>query len=244
MSSQRIRGAALAGLMALLIGVQSAAGQNAAARALATREDLQALLANRQLPGRDRAIIEHRLEAGDFKPGDRVFLTVRGEQALTDTFTVQNGPNLQLPDQAPLPLHGVLRSELQAKVTEHVSQYLRTPTVFAQALLRIGILGAVVRPGYYNVRADQPLADMLTVAGGLAGDGELKKTSLSRNGAEYWPREEVRRALASGKSLDVLGLQGGDELQVGRRGAGFAATFGIITGVVGLTTTVILLTRN
>ena len=61
---------------------------------------------------------------------------------------------------------------------------------------------------------------------------------------EFGDLPEVRRALASGQSLDVLGLQGGDELQIGRPGAGFAATFAVITGVVGLTTTVILLTRH
>ena len=50
--------------------------------------------------------------------------------------------------------------------------------------------------------------------------------------------------MASGKSLDVLGLQGGDEIQVGHRGQGFGSTLAIITGVVTLGATIILLTRH
>lgn len=237
-------GAAVAVVLFAMISVsQAAQGQGLANRALAGRADLEGLLSSK-LGSRDRAEIQRRLDEGDFRDGDRVYLSVRGEQALTDTFTVKPGPILELPDMAALSLKGVLRSELQDKLTKHIEQYIKEPSVAAQALLRIGILGAVGRPGYYNVRADQPLGDLLTLALGLSPDGDLNKVSLSRNGAEYWPKEDVRRALSSGKSLDMLGLQGGDELQVGRRGAGFAATFGIITGVVGLTTTIILLARQ
>jgi protein involved in polysaccharide export with SLBB domain len=219
-------------------------------RALATREDLEGLLAaanqgsGPRLTDRERQILEHRLQEGDFRVGDRLVVSVAGEKALSDTFTVRSGQMLVLPDMAPLSLHGVLRSELRDKLQPHVSQYIREPTVGAEALLRIGILGSVARPGYYNVRADQPLGDVLSVAGGLATEADLGKAVILRDGSEYWPREEVRRAMASGKSLDVVGLQSGDEIQIGRRGAGFGSTLAIITGVVTLGATIILLTRH
>jgi polysaccharide export outer membrane protein len=224
---------------------QSAEAQGLVNRALASREDLEALLApGQRLSSRERQVIEHRLRDGDFQPGDRVSVSVRGEQALTDTFTVRAGRLLELPDMAPLPLQGVLRSELEPRLAAHVGQYIRTPDVRAQALLRIGILGSVNRPGYYSVRADQPLGDMLTIAGGLAVDGDLSKASVTREGVETWPRKEVRQALASGQSLDVLGFQGGDELQIGRRSGGIAPTLAIVTGLATLATTIILVTRN
>jgi protein involved in polysaccharide export with SLBB domain len=228
----------------------AAQNQGLVNRALAAREDLEGLLAaarqgtGPKLTARERQVVEHRLQEGDFLVGDRLVVRVEGEKALNDTFTVRAGQSLALPDMAPLPLHGVLRSELQTKLQAHVAQYIREPAVYAEALIRIGILGSVARPGYYNVRADQPLGDMLSVAGGLSGDADLGKARVLRDGNEFWPREEVRRAMASGKSLDVLGLQGGDEIQVGRRGAGFGTTLTVITGVVTLAATIILLTRN
>jgi hypothetical protein len=240
-------------LVVMVMGVVpslAAQGEMLVNRALATREDLEGLLAaarqgsGPKLSTRERQVVEHRLQEGDFLVGDRLVVTVEGEKALSDTFTVRAGQTLVLPDMAPLPLHGVLRSELQNKLQSHVSQYIRNPTATAEALIRIGILGSVARPGYYNVRADQPLGDMLGVAGGLAGDADLGKARILRDGNEFWPREEVRRAMASGKSLDVLGLQGGDEIQVGHRGQGFGSTLAIITGVVTLGATIILLTRH
>jgi protein involved in polysaccharide export with SLBB domain len=242
------RGIGLSIVMALwLVPPVASQDQEPVNRALATRGELEGSLAagaqGPRISARDRQAIEHRLQEGDFQVGDRLVVKVQGEQALTDTFTVRAGQVMALPDMAPLPLHGVLRSELQAKLLAHVSQYIRAPTVTAEALLRIGVLGSVLRPGYYSVRADQPLGDMLTVAGGLAPDADLSKARILRDGNEYWPRDEVRRAMASGKSLDVLGLKGGDEFSIGRRGGGFGPTLAIITGLATLATTVVLLSR-
>jgi protein involved in polysaccharide export with SLBB domain len=235
------------GMVICVVPSLTAQNQGLVNRALASREDLEGLLAaanqgsGPRLTAQERQVIEHRLQEGDFRVGDRLVVEVAGEKALSDTFTVRAEQMLVLPDMAPLPLRGVLRSELQDKLQAHVSQYIRDPTVTAEALIRIGILGSVARPGYYNVRADQPLGDMLGVAGGLAGDADLGKARVLRDGNEYWPREQVRQAMASGKSLDVLGLQGGDEIQIGRRGQGFGATLAIIAGVASLATTIILI---
>jgi protein involved in polysaccharide export with SLBB domain len=218
-------------------------------RALATREDLRGALAaagkagSPKLSARDRETIERRLQEGDFQPGDRLVLSVLEEKALSDTFTVRADQILVLPDMEPLSLRGVLRSELQDKLLAHISQYIRNPNVTAEALLRIGILGSVLRPGYYNLRADIPLGDVPSVAGGFAPDADLGKARILRDGKEYWPRDDVRRAMASGRSLDVMGLKGGDEFQVGRHGAGFGATLAIVTGVATLATTILLLAR-
>ena len=232
--------------------VPSLAGQSQLPvnRALATREDLEGALAaasqgsGPRLSAQDRQRLERRLQEGDFRAGDRLVVTVQGEKSLSDTFTVRAGQILALPDMAPLSLSGVLRSELQDILLTHVSQYIRSPDLSAQALLRIGILGSVARPGYYNVRADQPLGDIPGVAGGLSPDSDLGKAHILRDGKDYWPRDEVRRAMASGRSLDVLGLKGGDELVVGHRGGGIGPTLAIVTGVAGLAATILLLTRN
>jgi hypothetical protein len=239
-------------IMTSLCIVPSLAGQDQAPvnRALATREDLEKSLAaaaqgtGQRISDRDRQVLEHRLKEGDFQVGDRLVVTVQGEKALSDTFTVRAEQMLVLPDMPPLSLHGVLRSELQDRLLAHVSQYIRSPDVTAEALLRIGVLGAVVRPGYYNVRAAQPLGDMLTVAGGLSAEADLGKAQILRDGKEYWPRDDVRRAMASGQSLDLLGLKGGDEFMIGRRGGGIGPTVAILGGLATLVTTIVLVSRN
>lgn len=218
-------------------------------RALATREDLKSALAGGQsgkgqkLSDRDRSILRERLERGDFNPGDRLVIRVKGEQALSDTFTVKEGQILALPDMAPLALHGVLRSELQELVLTHVGKYIRSPDLTADPLLRVGILGAVVRPGYYSVPASLAIGDLPNVAGGLGPESDLGKTRILRDGKEFWHKDDVRKAMADGGSIDLLGLRGGDEFTVGRRG-NFGATLAIVTGIATLATTIILLSKN
>lgn len=242
---------AVAGLVVLGAVVRlEAQGRTPVNRALATRADLEAALAaanqkgGQKLSGRDREILEQRLNEGDFRMGDRVFVTIQSDKITSDTFSVLSGQILTLPDMDTLRLRGVLRSELQQTLQNHVAKYIRTPNVKAEALLRIGVLGAVTRPGYYSVRAELPVGDLPMIASGLSGEADLKKVQILRDGKEYWPREDVRRAMASGMSLDVLGVKGGDEYQVGRRGGGIGPTVVILTGVATLATTLILLLGN
>lgn len=233
----------------VVLGLPGQLVAQAATRALATRAQLEQLLATGKdgkggLSDRERAKLKTRLEEGDFQTGDRLILKVANDTALSDTFTVRAGPGVDLPNMDPLSLKGVLRSELQDRVQQYLKKYIREPQVEATSLIRIGILGGVVRPGYYNVAPDRPMGEIIEIGGGVAPDGELKKASIQRDGAERWSKEDVRFAMSRGMSLDELGVQGGDEFTVGRRSAGAGPTLAIITGVVGLAATIVLLARN
>ena len=204
-------------------------------RALATREELQALLApqagKKGLSATDRQRIEARLTEGDFQQGDRLVVRVRGDTSLTDTFVIRADQTLLLPNIPPVSLKGVLRSEIQPTLLAVVSQYLRNPQVDADPLIRLGLLGAVTRPGYYSVRADVPLSELMVEAGGLSGEADVKKMTATRGEREIYSKEAIRQAMADGMSLDQLGLQGGDEITVGRRSGGFSGAIPIIGAV-------------
>jgi protein involved in polysaccharide export with SLBB domain len=207
------------------------AAQESQNRALATRSDLQALLerhGKEALPSNERQLVLERLEHGDFQPGDRILLRVREDSSLTDTFAVRTGQVLVLPNIPPVDLKGVLRSEVQAKLLGIISQYVRSPQVEVEPLIRLGLLGTVLKPGYYNVRADVPLSEVVMIAGGMTGDADFAKTKAQRGAKELHSKEEIRRAMAAGMSLDQLGIQGGDEIVVGRRSGGFSGAIPII----------------
>src|SRR5256885_17190701 len=93
-------------------------------RPLATRQELESAL-QRAGATQVAARIKTRLSDGDFRRGDRIALEVQGEEALTDTFVVGSGAELLLPPPTvgSLSLKGVLRSELQPKMTGSVSQF-------------------------------------------------------------------------------------------------------------------------
>lgn len=202
-----------------------------------TRAQLETHAQTAQAEGRDldARLIRHRLNAGDFQDGDRVFVTVRGPGGFSDTLVVRSGRQLELPQIPPVPLTGVLRSELQSRLAAHLAKYLRDPVVVARPLLRIGILGHVTRPGYYYTAADLPLTDVLMAAGGPTPEADVTKVSVRRVGEIIMDERKTRTALTAGRSLDNLHLQAGDELQVGkRRQINWAIIIPSVTALLGL----------
>ena len=201
------------GIIALLLAPGALAAQDArkvADRPLATREELQAAL--KDAGASDVAVlIKSRLSEGDFRRGDRIALMVQAESTLTDTFTVGSGPELILPPPTTgsLSLKGVLRSELQDKLTEYVGLFRNRPIVRAQALLRIAVQGEVARGGIYAVPADAQLADALMAAGGTTEYAKANQVTIARNGRAFW------QGTAFDTDIDALGLRDGDQIVVG-----------------------------
>jgi protein involved in polysaccharide export with SLBB domain len=235
----------LAALVAatLLAGMaQPLQAQSPGNNPLATRDDLEAILARsgkRKVSDRDRQLIDARLREGDFKNGDRLLVRVLGDSSVADTFAVRTDRTLHLPDMPPLDMSGILRSEARERIQTHIGQFIRNPRVEVEPLLRLGLLGAVGRPGYYNVRADVPVSEVVMVAGGMAQDADFKKITVQRGQLEIYDRETVRQAMAAGMSLDQLGVQSGDEIAVKARSTGFTGALPIITGIAALAAAII-----
>jgi len=163
------------------------------------------------------SLIRYRLDHGDFREGDRIVVTVPGTGGFSDTLVVRSGKRLQLPQMADLSLDGVLRSELTPQLSTYIAKYLRDPVVRANPLVRVGVLGSVTRPGYYYAAADLPLSDLLMSAGGPTSEADVAKVSIRREGQIIMDQENTRRALVAGMSLDMLHLQAGDEISVGKQ---------------------------
>lgn len=180
-------------------------------------------------------LIRYRLNNGDFRAGDRIVVTVPGTGGFSDTLVVHSGKRLQLPQMGDLSLEGVLRSELTPQLTTYIAKYLRDPVVRANPLVRVGVLGSVTRPGYYYAAADLPLSDLLMSAGGPTSEADVAKVSIRREGQIIMDQENTRRALVAGMSLDMLHLQAGDEISVGRqRRFNWGVIAPIVTGLLGL----------
>jgi protein involved in polysaccharide export with SLBB domain len=191
------------------------------------------------------ATIQDRLTNGDFAVGDRIVLSVAGQPALTDTFTVREGQILRLPTLSDVSLHGVLRSELQAHLYVEISRFLRDPVVRSGSLVRLSILGSVVRPGFYALPADMLVSNAIMTTGGLANNANVNRTVIKRGGQIIWTRDAVSSAIRNGSTIDQLNLRAGDEIDVGEKGGSFLTVgLPIIGAVVGVVTVVVLLTNH
>jgi protein involved in polysaccharide export with SLBB domain len=199
----------------------------------ASRAELTAALANleqvmsstayskslRKAKEAEAALVRVRLEEGDFQVGDQIDVVVVGEQALSTKFTVLQDRVLSFPQLAPISLKGVLRSEVRDYLTQEIGKYIKNPQVTVQgSFIRLAIMGAVGKPGYYSVPADNLVSDAIMLAGGPQGTPQMEKSVVRRNGREVVPEGELERAIQAGQSLDQLNLHGGDELVLVSKG--------------------------
>ena len=152
-----------------------------------------------------------------FQVGDRILLRVEGDSALSDTFTVVAGPALRLPDIGEISLADVPRADLEAHLTRELSRFIKDPVVQARALIRVSVLGEVMRPGYYAVPIDLVLADALMVAGGATKDARVDQLRILRGSASLWSGDQLQTETARGSTLDQLGMRAGDRIQVPRQ---------------------------
>lgn len=193
-----------------------------------SREALEALLAELELIARDESVdqssrlaasnqallLRERLDVGDFLPGDQIALIVRQDQALTDTFSVERGQLLPLPYIDPVPMRGILRSELSDHLTEHISVVIREPDVRATALTRVSVLGQVVRSGFVLVDSDATLAEVITLAGGLGPGALIDELVIDRAGTNLWEASTFTAGPLEERTIDQLGMQSGDRLTI------------------------------
>ncbi len=187
------------------------------ARVEATRAELEAIVAHppKGMSSADLAAAQHRLANGDFAVGDRIMILVQGDTTFSDTFTVRSGRVLAMPSLPPLSMAGVLRSEADSVIMEFLGRYLRNPQVTVTPLMRLGVLGGVVKPGYYDVPSQTLLSDVVMTAGGLGPFGDMKRTKVNRGNEEILDPKAANMAIANGLTLDLLNLQSGDNVNVG-----------------------------
>ncbi len=201
-----------------------------AQRMLETRADLEALLdelrstaastaysESLRARARDEAsLIEARLLEGDFRTGDRIFLSValQGETWLADTLEVDPGPSVYVDPIGGVSLEGLLRSELRGHLQSELERFLRDPVIrAADPTIRLAFVG-VTEQGEVYLPA---IARIGTAISGQAPTADFEGIEIYRMGELLWDAEAVAQARQQGRTLDQMSLQAGDEIRIPQR---------------------------
>lgn len=201
---------------------QSAGPQRASRAQLSERvASLESQLAGNSLKGSARTAaqsevgaIRLRLQTGDFRVGDRFVLTLRQDVERTDTVSVRDSLKAAVLNLPEINLAGVLRSELEDRMSAHVARFLRNASVKTSVLTRVAVTGAVLRPGFIYVAPDRPINDLVTLAGGPAPTANLDQIIVHRGSAEILSAKASKRVVKEGRTLESLDVQSGDEVRV------------------------------
>jgi len=194
-----------ADLEAMAAQAEQAAANTTGDAALRTRKQAEA------------EMLRARLRDGDFNVGDRIYVEMRGgQEPFADTVTVRPGRVISLPDMPDISLQGVLRSELQDHLTREVARYIRNPDVHARTFIRVAVLGAIGKQGFYTFPADMLFTEAIMQAGGPREDSNLEDVEIRRSERVVLAKEDLRRAMQEGWTLDQMSLRAGDEVVVGQ----------------------------
>lgn len=160
------------------------------------------------------AAIKLRLQQGDFRVGDRFVFSVRQDSVRSDTASVRDSLMVSIMTLPDVSLSGVLRSELDEKISSHVARFLRNASVRTNALTRVAILGAVRTPGFYYVAPDRPLSDLVMMAGGPTEIANLNEIEVSRGTSKTLSAKNSKKLLKEGRTIEQIDVQSGDEVRI------------------------------
>jgi polysaccharide export outer membrane protein len=137
---------------------------------------------SKQVKAMNERILMSSLSSGrdlhrDYKigPEDLIEISVFEEEKLNKTVRVSSQGNISLPLLGILRVKGLTANELEKEIRELLAEkYLQNPnvTVFIKEYRsqRISIMGAVEKPGVFDVTGQKTVLEILAMAGGLKED--------------------------------------------------------------------------
>ena len=123
--------------------------------------------------------------APKLQPGDKIRVTVFGEDKLSGEYEIDQSGQISLPLAGTIPALGLTQSELeQALAKKFQSQYLRNPkvTVTIATLRPFYVMGEVTRPGEYPYKSGLNVLTAMAVAGGPTYRASRTNVQIQRLG--------------------------------------------------------------
>lgn len=148
--------------------------------------------------------------------GDVLDVVYFGREELSGRFPIDESGRVQYPLVGKVAVAGLTGDEAAALLTERMTPFFNNPEIAVTPLIRVNVLGAVVRPGIYPLNPTFNIFDAIGSAGGPARDADFEEVLLVRGGDYYVV--DTRRTLQLGRSLAQIGIQSGDIVIVPERG--------------------------
>ena len=125
-------------------------------------------------------------------PGDRLQVEVFGAPDYSGEFTVLSDGTLNLPVAGSVDVQGLTLAQATESIRQQYGLFIRRPLVTVAPLalrpLRVGIAGAVQRPGTYTIAIETDeggnrfptLTDAIELAGGISSQADIRNIRINR----------------------------------------------------------------
>jgi polysaccharide export outer membrane protein len=119
------------------------------------------------------------------QPGDKIKITVYGEDKLSGDFQLDQAGQISLPLAGTIKAQGLTQAELEKALAKKFrSEYLKDPkvTVTIATLQPYYIMGEVEKPGQYPYQSGLNVLTALAIAGGPTYRANRNTVEIQRNG--------------------------------------------------------------
>ena len=153
-----------------------------------------------------------RADAITVRPGDVLRITVWPDQSLSGDFPIEDSGMAYLPMVGGILAAGRPLNQLRADLRARLGEAFQMPVVSITPVFRVSVLGAVLRPGLYEVTPSENLFDVISMAGGFTARAKTEDVRLIRDGQLY--SVNARATLETGEDFLGVQLQSGDRIVV------------------------------
>ena len=191
-----IRNSALAAVLALC-AASSAGAQNGTATPVTVAD-------------RDTIV-----SVGVMRPGDELNLQVYRDKELTGKYLIDSRGYVQIPGLGIIAVAGMSPAQATERLREQmIRRGTANPELAVYPLIRVSVLGEVVKPGLYSVDPGTSLIQLVTLVGGPTSQADLTHATVIREGRRV--AVDLRSAL-EGSATGRLVLYSNDVLVVPRK---------------------------
>lgn len=160
------------------------------------------------------------LMVGVMRPGDELNLQVFRDKELTGKYLIDSRGYVQIPGLGVIRVAGLSPAEATDRLRQQlIRRGTANPELAVYPLIRVSVLGEVVKPGLYSVDPGTSIIQLVTLVGGPTPNADLTHTSVIREGKTV--PIDLRSALSGSASGRVV-LYSNDVLVVPRKSTFFS----------------------
>ena len=148
-------------------------------------------------------------------PNDAVEIKIWRQEDLSGWYSVDVDTSINIPLLGKISIKDIPIDSLHQLLANNFKNYYTDIFVDINFYYRINIFGEVKTPGYYYIKSEDNLINLLAQAGGPTERGNLCNIKILNLGTEK--QMNLERILKSGNNLDLLELRPGDVVIVARR---------------------------
>lgn len=151
--------------------------------------------------------------------GDKISISVWGHEDLSREAVIDPDGEISYPLVGTVKAEGKTTTEIREELKKSLAEYIVQPEVNVNLIsyrkLKVTVMGEVRQEGSFEIRADNRVLDVISLAGGITENAEAAAATLQREGQKFGIN--LKELLRGNKLEDNFELKDGDQLFIPER---------------------------